>query len=82
MESNEKKLSHIGFSEIKEPFTEEEKEILLQAEFMPMPGRIQNSKIRDVWKEQGISVPWGGKFKIQGTSQEVIEFLFVANGHC
>jgi hypothetical protein len=56
---NEEKLMHKGHlanhkSEIPE---------CLPAEFMPMPGSINNKK-NEKLTEKGISSPWGGKFKL------------------
>ncbi|KAL5035522.1 hypothetical protein BDV3_005424 [Batrachochytrium dendrobatidis] len=42
----------------------------LLAEFMPMPGTVTGSKQhRDIWADQGILSPWGGRFKIQTSKQ-------------
>eukprot|EP00842_Homolaphlyctis_polyrhiza_P001599 jgi/Hompol1/243/HPOL_000392-RA len=69
MTANEQRLAHIqqpppddrGVSVLG---TLSEKSALLGAEFMPMPGTVPAPKHhRDMWAEQGIVSPWGGRFK-------------------
>ncbi|KAJ3286609.1 hypothetical protein HK104_008961 [Borealophlyctis nickersoniae] len=47
----------------------------LRAEFMPMPGSVPPHKIRDVWAEQGIHMPWGGRFNVAQREMEDVNIL-------
>ncbi|KAJ3038756.1 hypothetical protein HDV00_000330 [Rhizophlyctis rosea] len=47
----------------------------LPAEFMPMPGSVPPHKIRDVWQEQGIHMPWGGRYSVARRDLEQINIL-------
>ncbi|KAI8848721.1 hypothetical protein BC829DRAFT_208191 [Chytridium lagenaria] len=38
------------------------------AEFLPYPGHVPPTKMRDIWAEQGIGIPWGGRFHPQHQS--------------
>ncbi|KAI8929926.1 hypothetical protein BC831DRAFT_441618 [Entophlyctis helioformis] len=68
MTANEQRLAHIRRIQNDEAATSitgalSEKSALM-AEFMPMPGTVPTPKVhRDVWAEQGILSPWGGRFK-------------------
>ncbi|KAJ3107554.1 hypothetical protein HDU97_003859 [Phlyctochytrium planicorne] len=43
------------------------------AEFLPYPGQPTGPKLRDVWAEQGVMMPWGGRFQnIKHDQKEVI----------
>ncbi|KAJ3011207.1 hypothetical protein HKX48_006972 [Thoreauomyces humboldtii] len=36
----------------------------LPAEFMPMPGEVPPVKRRELWGQQGIHMPWGGRYNV------------------
>ncbi|RKO83035.1 hypothetical protein BDK51DRAFT_32153, partial [Blyttiomyces helicus] len=47
----------------------------LPAEFMPMPGTVPPHRLKDVWAEQGINMPWGGRFTVAQKDLEDINIL-------
>ncbi|KAI8593918.1 hypothetical protein BDZ88DRAFT_401957 [Geranomyces variabilis] len=48
----------------------------LPAEFMPMPGDVPPPKRREVWGQQGISMPWGGRYNVhQGHGKKPVNIL-------
>ncbi|KAJ3210133.1 hypothetical protein HDU67_005634 [Dinochytrium kinnereticum] len=63
MAANEERLEQLrllnrgSMTEAPQPFN---------AEFLPYPGSLPVTKARDIWAEQGIATPWGGRFMQQG----------------
>ncbi|KAJ3048385.1 hypothetical protein HK097_010621 [Rhizophlyctis rosea] len=47
----------------------------LPAEFMPMPGSVPPHKIRDAWADQGINMPWGGRYNVARRDLERVNIL-------
>ncbi|KAJ3176758.1 hypothetical protein HDU87_004897 [Geranomyces variabilis] len=48
----------------------------LPAEFMPMPGDVPPPKRREVWGQQGITMPWGGRYNVhQGHGKKPVNIL-------
>ncbi|KAJ3330131.1 hypothetical protein HDU76_006363 [Blyttiomyces sp. JEL0837] len=41
---------------------------VMDAEFVPYPGQVPHLR-RDIWAEQGIHMPWGGRFQSRGNQQ-------------
>jgi hypothetical protein len=76
--ANEEKLLHANLLRSDMPGHENR---ALDAEFMPAPGRVPDKKKRPgIWLQQGISLPWGGRFKNTSprkTNPEVLFFFFI-----
>ncbi|KAI9355419.1 hypothetical protein DFJ73DRAFT_279088 [Zopfochytrium polystomum] len=59
MAANEERLQQLRLIKDRE---EEGSTQYLDAEFVPYPGAVPPHKIRNIWLEQGIQMPWGGRF--------------------
>ncbi|KND02215.1 uncharacterized protein SPPG_09051 [Spizellomyces punctatus DAOM BR117] len=66
MNANEERLAqyHLLRPEKDSPTVESDPDVHLPAEFMPMPGDVPPPKRKDIWAEQGINMPWGGRFNV------------------
>ncbi|KAJ3254875.1 hypothetical protein HK103_006771 [Boothiomyces macroporosus] len=72
-DENERKLAYLNLISYGEDTPESE----LPAEFMPMPGSIPTPKAinKFVWSDQGVTTPWGGRFKITEKSSQRLNVL-------
>ncbi|KAJ3270955.1 hypothetical protein HDV01_007285 [Terramyces sp. JEL0728] len=70
---NERKLAYLNLISYDENTPESD----IPAEFMPMPGSIPAPKAikKFVWSDQGIMVPWGGRFKITDNNSRRLNVL-------
>ncbi|KAI8910374.1 hypothetical protein EDD86DRAFT_205230 [Gorgonomyces haynaldii] len=73
MEKNERKLDSLQLlaEKSEEYISKLDKGDPFYAEFMPGPGKIPQPKITQVWQQQGISVPWGGRFRTPKADEKI-----------